>query len=156
MHPSITKEQAAAVQNTRMTCLGPRSHQDLAALLKPYLIGKAALGADDERRGPLAELLVTKGITTTDQGLAALFKVGATDAHHAAARLLNAASRPGCGYDFTETVLSNPLDGQERDYVCPRCGVTGSYRAPLFLPDGVEAAVPLAKAAARPKRPKRK
>ncbi|HSR50922.1 MAG TPA: hypothetical protein VLV83_08835 [Acidobacteriota bacterium] len=37
-----------------------------------------------------------------------------------------------CGYDFNETILSNPLDGKVRDYECPQCGQKGSYRAPLF------------------------
>lgn len=37
-----------------------------------------------------------------------------------------------CGYDFNETILAGPLDGDVHDYVCPRCGVKGTYRAPLF------------------------
>lgn len=48
------------------------------------------------------------------------------------ARRLDDAGRPGCGYDFNDTILSNPLDGQEHEYKCPDCGVTGSYRAPVF------------------------
>ncbi len=48
------------------------------------------------------------------------------------AQKVDKAGRAGCGYDFNETILSNPLDGEEHDYECPRCGVTGVYRAPLF------------------------
>jgi len=48
------------------------------------------------------------------------------------ARLVDDENRPGCGYDFNETVLSNPLDGKIHEYECPDCGVTGEYRAPIF------------------------
>ena len=48
------------------------------------------------------------------------------------ARRLDDAGRPGCGYDFNETILSNPLDGEEQEYVCSSCGVIGVYRAPIF------------------------
>ena len=40
-----------------------------------------------------------------------------------------------CGYDFNDTVMSNPLDGSEYEYECPNCGVEGSYRAPWFEDD---------------------
>lgn len=46
------------------------------------------------------------------------------------------STRTGCGYDFAETVLAHPFDGQEREVVCPKCGVTTSYRAPVF--DGLD------------------
>ena len=45
---------------------------------------------------------------------------------------------PGCGYDFNEVVIAGPLDGEEHDYKCPKCGVQGSYRPPLF-PDLINA-----------------
>lgn len=48
------------------------------------------------------------------------------------ARRLDDSNRLGCGYDFNETILGNPLDGTEREYACPDCGVTGIYRAPIF------------------------
>ncbi len=48
------------------------------------------------------------------------------------ARRLDDANRPGCGYDFNETILNNPLDGNIREYECPGCGVTGEYKAPIF------------------------
>lgn len=38
-----------------------------------------------------------------------------------------------CGRDFNEEVLAHPFDGEEREYACPQCGVTGSYRSPLIL-----------------------
>lgn len=37
-----------------------------------------------------------------------------------------------CGYDFNETVLAGPFDGQEHGYICPKCGQTGTYIAPIF------------------------
>jgi len=49
-------------------------------------------------------------------------------------RFLRAArARSGCGADFNEIVVSGPLDGEEHGYVCPRCGNTGTYRAPHFV-----------------------
>ena len=37
-----------------------------------------------------------------------------------------------CGYDFNDTVVAGPWDGELHNYQCPRCGVVGSYRSPLF------------------------
>ena len=54
------------------------------------------------------------------------------DGNTAEAQKVDRAGRAGCGYDFNETILSNPLDGEEHDYECPRCGLTGIYIAPLF------------------------
>lgn len=48
------------------------------------------------------------------------------------ARKVDKAGRAGCGYDFNNTILSNPLDGEEHEYECPACGLTGIYIAPLF------------------------
>ena len=50
----------------------------------------------------------------------------------AEAQRVDKAGRAGCGYDFNETILSNPLDGEEHAYECPQCGLTGIYRAPVF------------------------
>ena len=50
----------------------------------------------------------------------------------AMAQKVDKAGRAGCGYDFNETILSNPLDGEEHEYKCPLCGVTGIYVAPSF------------------------
>ncbi len=38
----------------------------------------------------------------------------------------------GCGRDFNEEVCANPFDGEVRNYVCPACGLTGTYRSPLY------------------------
>jgi hypothetical protein len=38
----------------------------------------------------------------------------------------------GCGYDFNEIILANPLDGQDRIVPCPKCGNQISYKAPTF------------------------
>ena len=48
------------------------------------------------------------------------------------ARAIDNISRAECGYDFNDTIMSSPLDGKEQAYVCPRCGVKGTYRAPKF------------------------
>ena len=48
------------------------------------------------------------------------------------ARQVNDDDRPGCGYDFNDTIMSNPLDGEVHKYECPDCGVKGEYRAPIF------------------------
>ena len=36
-----------------------------------------------------------------------------------------------CGRDFNDEVCANPFDGQVRNYTCPACGLTGTYRSPL-------------------------
>ena len=43
-----------------------------------------------------------------------------------------------CGADFNEQILSQALDGKDgHTAVCPKCGVTTTYKAPWFpeLPD---------------------
>lgn len=42
------------------------------------------------------------------------------------------SERPPCGYDFKQTILSGLWDGELHKYTCPKCGVTGEYRAPLL------------------------
>jgi hypothetical protein len=37
-----------------------------------------------------------------------------------------------CGADFNEVVLAGPLDGEQHDYICPRCKVHSVYVAPKF------------------------
>jgi hypothetical protein len=37
-----------------------------------------------------------------------------------------------CGYDFNETIITNPWDGEIHEYKCPKCNVRGEYRSPLF------------------------
>ena len=37
-----------------------------------------------------------------------------------------------CGRDFNEEVCANPFDGEVRNYTCPACGLTGTYRSPLY------------------------
>jgi len=51
--------------------------------------------------------------------------------HKAAERLAN-VGRKGCGGDFNNVIALGPLDGEERAYKCPKCGVEGTYRAPNF------------------------
>jgi hypothetical protein len=38
----------------------------------------------------------------------------------------------GCGYDFNDLILANPLDGQDRVVACPKCNNQISYKAPTF------------------------
>lgn len=49
-----------------------------------------------------------------------------------AAATLDKAGRKGCGYDFNETIMAGPMDGEEHVYTCPSCGLQGEYRAPYF------------------------
>ena len=51
---------------------------------------------------------------------------------HDEARMFDVANRPGCGYNFNDTIIAGPLDGQVHNYTCPDCGVKGTYRAPWF------------------------
>ncbi len=37
-----------------------------------------------------------------------------------------------CGYPFAETVLAHAFDGKDHEAVCPQCGTTTSFRAPVF------------------------
>jgi hypothetical protein len=37
-----------------------------------------------------------------------------------------------CGVDFNDIIVAGPYDGQHHDYKCPKCGQTGTYRAPYF------------------------
>jgi hypothetical protein len=75
---------------------------------------------------------------TEDQRAAAEYelrlKIGAAlqAGDEALAKALDIDTRRPCDYDFNEIVLANPLDGLEHDYQCPRCGVVGTYRAPMF------------------------
>lgn len=41
-------------------------------------------------------------------------------------------TRTGCGYDFGQTVLSEPFDGAEHESTCPKCGVVTSWRSPTL------------------------
>lgn len=47
------------------------------------------------------------------------------------ARELDLRRRGGCGADFNEVILAGPFDGLEHPYCCPKCGVEGTYIAPL-------------------------
>ena len=58
----------------------------------------------------------------------ALFELGGPEL----ARKTDEKARSGCGFDFNEVILANPLDGKEHSYTCPHCGVEGTYIAPLF------------------------
>ena len=41
-------------------------------------------------------------------------------------------TRRGCGYNFNRTVESHPFDGADHTYLCPLCGITGTFRSPRF------------------------
>lgn len=38
----------------------------------------------------------------------------------------------GCGRDFNDEICANPFDGEVRSYNCPNCGLSGTYRSPLY------------------------
>lgn len=50
--------------------------------------------------------------------------------------------RAGCGYDFNRILLAGPFDGEEHEYECPKCGVTGTYTAPLYPEEDSAEATP--------------
>ncbi|MGH9886145.1 MAG: hypothetical protein ACREBE_11485 [bacterium] len=61
------------------------------------------------------------------------------DGHTVAASLVdNVARAKACGADFNDIVCAGPLDGQPHEYKCPKCGVTGTYNAPLYEIAAVE------------------
>lgn len=37
-----------------------------------------------------------------------------------------------CGRDFNDEICANPFDGEVRNYACPACGLTGTYRSPFY------------------------
>jgi hypothetical protein len=55
-----------------------------------------------------------------------------TQADNELAQVLDQHLRVGCGADFNDVILANPLDGDEVDAKCPRCGLAISYRAPDY------------------------
>lgn len=54
------------------------------------------------------------------------------EGRHQEAASMDAASRLGCGYDFNNVIVAGPHDGQLHEYTCPKCKLTGQYRAPWF------------------------
>jgi hypothetical protein len=100
----------------------------------PYLAELTPLAYN---RIPLEVQTVLRALATPASGearrspaelVAALLIAG----HQREARLLDDALRVPCGADFADIVLANPLDGCEREYECPLCGVRGRYTAPLY------------------------
>ncbi len=61
----------------------------------------------------------------------ALLAVGSATSKPAAGNV-EALCRVRCGNDFNNVIISNPLDGKERSYKCPKCGIEGIYTAPQF------------------------
>lgn len=59
-----------------------------------------------------------------------------SDGRATEAKQADAAGRKRCGADFNDIVLAGPLDGKRHEYTCPKCGVTGTYTAPLFTVEG--------------------
>ncbi len=57
----------------------------------------------------------------------------------AEARASDRANRSGCGFDFNETVAEGSWDGKIHEYECPKCGLKGEYRAPVFYDDAGKA-----------------
>jgi hypothetical protein len=94
-------------------------------------------------RGRLGSRVAPKDATpeecdAAEKGHRALIADALKLGDEAVAKQIDSETRRPCGYDFNETILAGPLDGQEHAYACPTCGVVGSYRAPMF-PELVEA-----------------
>ncbi len=56
------------------------------------------------------------------------------------AKAVDAGARPGCGQDVNEFICAAPFNGQEERYTC-RCGHEGSFRAPAFTVEELEAEI---------------
>ena len=38
----------------------------------------------------------------------------------------------GCGWDLNEEIVKHPFDGAEHETECPNCGISMSWKAPVF------------------------
>jgi hypothetical protein len=45
---------------------------------------------------------------------------------------MDAAGRPGCGYDMNDTICAQPFDGKPRQVNCPLCGQLINYTPPRY------------------------
>lgn len=123
-------EVIAEVKKIRRLCLGPRLHN---------------IATMDALRPRLFTILASKNMT-----IAAAFKLElekktgaqvipiANNNWAAMERRLiqlcfgrtNLIGKP-CNYDFNSIVIAGSLDGKAHSFTCPKCGQSGSYRAPL-------------------------
>lgn len=75
-----------------------------------------------------SELTEDKVTGTPQSFITSLLTEGQPEAAAALERVL----RKRCGADFNDIIAAGPLDGSEQTYKCPKCGLTGRYRAPLY------------------------
>ncbi|MCQ4575423.1 MAG: hypothetical protein NOU37_09295 [Candidatus Brocadiales bacterium] len=128
---AMTKEEAAAhVNSIRRICRGPAS-KDAENISNKLLAGERLTVAETKIAVGLLKEEPGTTYTIGDKVFMGIAKVIEHD-HLAAARMVKRAGRPGCGYDFNKTILSNPLDGKRRAYTCPQCGASGFYTPPII------------------------
>jgi hypothetical protein len=121
--PCTRAEAEAHVRSLNMRCRGPhkgelapRDYDRLAPEVQAALESLPAPAMGQPKRSPL-------------QLVAALINAG----YEREARLLDDFARVPCGADFgEEVVLKHSLDGQRREYQCPKCSVRGAYDAPIY------------------------
>jgi hypothetical protein len=126
---AVTKDEAKAIVcGVQRTCRGPMVAPEKHTAFR-RAIDLLRRGETNEQKERAKAMLAELGGQHVEHQKAVAAKL-AEDAD--VAHALGNALRPGCGYDFNETILANPLDGLEHAYVCPRCLVAGSYRAPMI------------------------
>ncbi|NOT08951.1 MAG: hypothetical protein HOP28_12200 [Gemmatimonadales bacterium] len=155
--PVTSAEASAFVRRVARHCKGPfrpytaaRAKTLLQALTqriaKATTAAAAAATAGDEApadrerdaaAGDTAALALLRRVKPTGQDGGEIRTALLTAQLLAVASLADVVLRQHCGADFNETILANPLDGEDHEYTCPRCQLTGTYRAPSILLAGV-------------------
>ena len=90
--------------------------------------------AEEEIRG-----ITRKCRGTLDAGARKAVNALLEEGRLAEARASDRANRSGCGNDFNIIVVGGAWDGKIHEYECPKCGLTGEYRAPVFKDDAGKA-----------------
>lgn len=109
-------EHVALVRANPRVCKGPRVDADVR-----FVVGSA---------GYIESML--KGLDEKSAEERAQVNAEVARVQARVREIARREARAGCGYDFNETVIAGPFDGEEHEYKCPNCGLTGVYRAPHF------------------------
>ena len=123
-------EVVAEVMKIRRLCLGPRLH-DTATMdaLRPRLFSiidlkdmttAVAFKIELEKKTGASVVPIVNGNWAAMERRLVQLCFGRK----------NLIGQP-CNYDFNKIVVAGPLDGKEHSFTCPKCGQSGSYRAPL-------------------------
>lgn len=110
------KECIEQIRSIERKCRGPLTVDGQDAIAKLQMGKEAAIAAAGEKSGKEKEKLLAKIERLSEE----IVQVCARD------------PRQGCGYDFNETIVENPWDGETREVECPECGIVTCYTAPIF------------------------